>query len=234
MKKPLALIVDDSEMDRQILNYALKKLDFDVMITRDAQEFLTKLKSERPDFCFIDLQFNGVEIGFRLIQSIRAVMGKEIALFIVSGVTDRSAIAHAIEIGANDYFTKPLNLNVLGSKLARYVRTDRIDDFEAQLLDLSEEQRTAELSIEFDVVEIDEFGLKLDGPHLLTKGCVIRLQSPLVARITGKPEGPLVTVTQTWVDDMNGRAGAYAEFDVLDGELLKAVRQWLSLETTTE
>lgn len=232
MKKPLALIVDDSEMDRQILNYALKKLDFDVIVTRDAQEFLLKLKTEQPDCCFIDLQFNGVEMGFRLIQSIRAAKGANINLFIVSGVSDRAAIAHAIEIGANDYFTKPLNLNVLGSKLARYVRTDRIEDFETKLLDIDDEQRAAEIAVEFDIVEVDEFGVKLDGPHLLSKGSVVRLQSQLIAQATGKSDGPLVTVTQTWVDDVNGRAGAYAEFDVLDGDLLRAVRQWLSVDSS--
>jgi len=76
--------------------------------------------------------------------------------------------------------------------------------------------------------EVDEFGVKIVAKHLLNKGSVFRLDSPLLHEITGSAESHLFTVSATWVDEVEGMYAAFAEFDATNENLMASVRRWLS------
>lgn len=226
-KPPVALVVEDDEMQGKVLSMVLKKFGITSEITRDSKTFLQRMNEIRPDLCLIDLNIDAPGVGFTVIKAVRKVMGQKPVLIVVSGSKDSASIAHAMESGANDYITKPIDREVLASKLSGYTHTDELQDENLKLIPIPHGGSPATLSVELEVLEVDEIGLKLTGPHLLPKGMVFPFSGPIVEEITGRREPILLTVINNWSDPDSKIYGALAEFDPMNDTLTADVRKWL-------
>jgi CheY-like chemotaxis protein len=226
-EKPFALMVDDDLMHIKIFESALKKFGVKVISTTNSKDFLTKLKELRPKLCFVDLNIETTGVGFSIITAVRNVLGNDPVLILVTSDSDRASIAHGMEIGANDYIIKPLDLDVLASKISRYVETIELQEAERKLIPVPNGGAAAVATIELDVSQIDEKGIKLVGPHLLSKGTVVQVGGEFIVEITGRDRPLLLTVTSTWVET-GGGFGALGEFDTGDSDLLNRVRGWVT------
>lgn len=227
-KKPFALVVDDDPIQRTILHSVLTKLGITNETVATSKEFIEKLNKTKPDFCLIDLNLESLGAGFTLIQAIRNVLGYEPILIVISGNTEKKAIAHALEIGANDYILKPFDRDVLISKISYYTTTEELQNEQLPLLPVPEGGSPATFNLEFNIQEVDEFGITLNGKHLILKGLALNLESQLLQEITGLSKPPLFTVTSTWIE-ANGTYSAYAEFDTTNDKLRASVQQWLAI-----
>ena len=227
-KRPLALIVDDDPDHNKIVSVVLKKLGVAALTTSSAKEFLAKLKEVQPDLCLVDLNIDDLGIGFTIIKAIRKVLGNQLPIMVLSGQSDSKAITHALEVGANDFITKPLDRDILATKLTRYVKTDELLGTQGQLFPVPEGGAAATIELELDIAEVDEFGVKLIGKHLLNKGSVYHLDSALLHRITGLAQPHLLTITSTSLSDEGDAYIAFAEFDIQDKDLMANVRRWLA------
>lgn len=224
--KPTVYVIDDDKDIRNFLDVTLKGLGTKPESFATPEPFLKRLKESKPDLCLIDVNIGRAESGFLLVKAVRSVLGPRLPLLIVSSVRDRASIAHALEIGANDYIAKPIDTNALAMKLAQYLKSKELDEVSLKYVSAPGDGAPALIDLEFEISAIDEFGLRLRGKHLLSKGTVVKLVSPEITSITGQASGILVTVDSTWVED-GTEYGAYAEFDAANEELLRTVRRWL-------
>ncbi|MGE0614943.1 MAG: response regulator [Bacteriovoracia bacterium] len=228
-KRPLALIVDDQPDHSAILAAVLKKFGIDSQAVTTAKAFVEKLQELRPTLCFVDLNLDTFGVGFKIIEAVRKAMGAGPILIVVSGVSDQKATAHAMEIGANDFIVKPLDRDVLASKISRYVKTEELLAAQPTLFPVPDGGSPATVHFEMAVQEVEEFGLRLACNHLLTKGLALHLDGALIQEITGRARPALLTITSTWIESSESlRYGATAEFDASDDELMTAVRRWLN------
>lgn len=232
-QKPVVLMIDDDVDFIKIASAMLSQLDVDSHSATTADEFILKLKSLSPDLCLIDLNLDGKLAGFPLIRAIRAKFGYSIPLIVVSGKTDPQTIAHAIEIGASDYITKPLIRDILATKLAPFIKTEIIEEKKREYIDLPTDQGVkVRLDVPLEIDTVDEFGFTLISDHLLTKSSVVHLSGELFTQISGFSEPQLMKVSKTWVIDngtvLNRRYGAYVEFDDPSEAILVNVRKWIS------
>ena len=121
-----ALLVDDDEDTVYLLRLLLLRDGFIVHTAtngRDAKEFI---ESSKPtDIVITDLMLPYVS-GFELITRIREDrQWKDVPVICLSGkVTERDAV-RALDIGANDYVTKPYSPQELSARIKRHLNLQR-------------------------------------------------------------------------------------------------------------
>ena len=115
------LLVEDNELNRDMLSRRLTRRGYDVLLAIDGADAVEAVKRERPDIVLMDLSLPVMD-GLTATRTIRSApqirMTPIIALTAHALDRDRQA---ALEVGCNDFETKPLNLNQLLGKIEALV-----------------------------------------------------------------------------------------------------------------
>lgn len=125
--KPKLLIVDDDESIRAQMKWALAQ-EYDILLAVDGEEALQAVERNHPPLVTLDLGLpphpEDTKEGLRLLDQILQ-HDPAIKVIIITGNTDRAAALSAIDRGAHDFFTKPINIDELKAILKRayYVHT---------------------------------------------------------------------------------------------------------------
>jgi diguanylate cyclase (GGDEF)-like protein len=107
------LIVDDDEMARDVLTRRLERVGYTVTTAPGGQQAL-ELIAEQPTFdvVLLDIKMPGLT-GFQVLQAIRRVHSlTELPVIMVTSSDESESIVEALELGANDYVTKPIDFPV--------------------------------------------------------------------------------------------------------------------------
>lgn len=127
------LIIDDSDQIRWFLRHAFGK-EYRLLEARDGAEGVEIAKRERPDAILCDVMMP-VKDGFTACREIKTnpVTSQTVIIMLTAKVENEDVIA-GIEAGADDYITKPFDLEVLRSKLiSQLKRRDKMRSFYTQL-----------------------------------------------------------------------------------------------------
>lgn len=122
--KTKVLIVDDEATIRRILETRLKLSGYQVDVAVDGEEALEKFNTYHPDIVILDLMLPKVD-GFAVCKEIRSY--SEVPVIILSAITDVAERIKGLEMGADDYVTKPFSPNELEARIKSVLRrvTDR-------------------------------------------------------------------------------------------------------------
>ena len=116
---PKVLVVDDEESLLEAVRYALSREGFDVITARDGGEALRRWEAERPDLLVLDLMLPGLG-GIDVCRRIRASSQVPILMLTArDGEVDRVV---GLEMGADDYVTKPFSLRELAARVRALLR----------------------------------------------------------------------------------------------------------------
>src|ERR1700687_799231 len=130
------LIVDDNEMNRDMLARRLERKGYVVGVADSAQQLLERVKQDRADLVLLDIEMpevSGLEALKRLRESYSPI---ELPIIMVTAKIQSQDIVKALELGANDYLTKPVDFPVA---LAR-IRTHLAHMHAEEALRVSEER----------------------------------------------------------------------------------------------
>lgn len=117
---PKALIVEDDEAVRNTLSKVLTSSGVQSVPTATGQDAIEKIRSEAFDIVLLDLNLDGMD-GFEVIHTLRDT-GNQIPVMVVSGRTEDIDMLYSLEIGADDYITKPFNPVTLAAKVKALIR----------------------------------------------------------------------------------------------------------------
>ena len=109
-KYKILLCEDDSNLGLVLKNY-LELDEYDVTLERDGRLGLAAFQREKFDLCLLDVMMPHVD-GFTLAEEIRDI-DPEVPLFFLSAKTLKEDIIHGYKLGADDYITKPFDLEEL-------------------------------------------------------------------------------------------------------------------------
>ncbi len=114
MDRPIhILVVEDSEIQRQILEMRLKKLGIQVSTASSGEECLHFLKQDIPDLILLDLNMPGGKNGLSVLQEIREVHSSlALPVIILTSEEGTPSILSAFEAGANDYIIKEVSFKI--------------------------------------------------------------------------------------------------------------------------
>ena len=116
------LIVDDEPDTVLPLKRALEIENFNVIEAQDGVEALERVSAETPDLILLDLmlpKLNGFEVCQRLKQDEAT---SSIPIIMLTAKSETSDKIEGIEIGADDYVTKPFNLDELKARIKAVLR----------------------------------------------------------------------------------------------------------------
>ena len=117
---PKALIVEDDEAVRNTLAKVLTSSGIQSVLTASGQEAIKQLETESFDIILLDINLDGMD-GFEVIHALRDT-GNQIPVMVVSGRTEDVDMLYSLEIGADDYITKPFNPVTLAAKVKALIR----------------------------------------------------------------------------------------------------------------
>lgn len=119
------LIVDDDLSVSTMLNKAVQSSGLSAEVAHSGEEALSCLKQKRYDLILMDINMPGID-GFQAVEIIRS-RGIQTPIIIISGRKEDIDTLYALNIGADDYITKPFNPITLGAKIKALIRRSRND-----------------------------------------------------------------------------------------------------------
>jgi len=113
------MLVDDSAMDRKIMRQALEELGVNLIEAKDGVEALQLLKSNDVDAMLIDIEMPRMD-GYTLAQEIRKYNKyRKLPLIAVTSRTTKADRVRGVEVGMNEYITKPYTAEYLQNVVRR-------------------------------------------------------------------------------------------------------------------
>jgi len=109
----LLLVADDNEMNRDMLARRLSRRGFTVVTAADGQEALDRIAEQSFDVIVLDIMMprvDGMEVLSRVRETTAAV---DLPIIMATAKSETQDVVRALEMGANDYVTKPLDFQVV-------------------------------------------------------------------------------------------------------------------------
>jgi two-component system, chemotaxis family, chemotaxis protein CheY len=115
------LAVDDSATVRKFVSVALTMQGFTVVTACDGMDALEKLPHQQVDLVITDLNMPNMD-GFELIKALRENPSfKDLAVIILTSLTDEVSKERGAELGVNSYLVKPFSLEKIQYEVSKYV-----------------------------------------------------------------------------------------------------------------
>lgn len=119
----LVLIVDDDEAVRTTLYKVIRSNGLCAEMASGGEQALQMTAKTHYDLMLLDVNMHGMD-GFELVQKLRS-RGIKTPIIIVSGRKEDYDTLYGLDIGADDYVTKPFNPIVLGAKVKALIRRSK-------------------------------------------------------------------------------------------------------------
>jgi DNA-binding response OmpR family regulator len=160
MKKSI-FIIDDEQDIREILKINLESEGYDIKSFSSADDALKSFKSEKPDLIILDVMMEGKD-GFEFCREIRANDRlKSIPVIFLSAKSEEFDKVLGLELGGDDYLTKPFSIKELRSRIKAVLRrTGDVPEIEKHTI------------LRYKGVELnpEQYSLKVDSEEIkLTK-----------------------------------------------------------------
>lgn len=122
MSKEKILVVDDEEDILELVKYNLQREGFQVHCSESGEKALESVRYETPDLVVLDLMLpgiDGLEVARRLKQN---RMTAAIPIVMLSAKGEEADIVTGLELGADDYVTKPFSPRILIARIKAVLR----------------------------------------------------------------------------------------------------------------
>jgi len=141
MSKPKLLVVDDEEYICKQMQWGLNN-EYEVIIACESKDAITKFSEHKPDIVTLDLNLSPAddhEQGFKVLEEI--VLGDPyVKVVMITGNDGKKSAMHSLQLGAYDYYVKPIDLNELKVILKRalYIRMVEVENKQLQFKSIEE------------------------------------------------------------------------------------------------
>lgn len=136
--KPKILIVDDEPDVVQLIEYNLKSAGYDVVTATDGQDALQQARSSAPDLIILDLMLPEVD-GLDVCKILRRDAGTAgIPIVMLTAKASETDRVLGLELGADDYVTKPFSPRELVLRVKRLLRSESAKQDNAERIEIGE------------------------------------------------------------------------------------------------
>ncbi len=118
----VVLIADDMEEIRLMLKQAMLMNGYSVIEATNGIEAVEAARQRRPDLVLIDLNMPEMD-GLKAIEEIRKIKGEQVPIVAMTAFDTYGMKEAAIQVGCNEYLSKPLNITQLESLVRDYLTT---------------------------------------------------------------------------------------------------------------
>jgi len=134
MSKRIAIVEDEAEL-ASLLDYNLSRHGYETQVLGGSEDTLKKLEGLKPDLILLDVMLPAVD-GFELCRGIRrsVVLARTPVLFLTARSDEVDRVL-GLEIGGDDYMTKPFSPRELVARVKAHLRREDMDA-EPKVLDV--------------------------------------------------------------------------------------------------
>jgi DNA-binding response OmpR family regulator len=122
-ESPTILLVDDEEAVQKLLTYPLEREGFRVVSARDGQEALDVFAAESPDLVVLDIMLPKID-GLEVCKRLRA--RSTVPIIMLTARDDELDKVVGLELGADDYITKPFSIREFRSRVRALLRRAKL------------------------------------------------------------------------------------------------------------
>src|SRR5438445_1425311 len=114
---PKILLVEDNEMNRDMLARRLLRKGYVVGLAENAKELLERVKQDGVDLVLLDIEMPEIS-GLDALQRLRErYSAAELPIIMVTAKAQSDDVVRALDLGANDYLTKPIDFPVAVARI---------------------------------------------------------------------------------------------------------------------
>lgn len=157
---PKILVVDDEKPISDIVKFNLDKEGYDVVTAYDGEEAIEKVESEKPDLILLDLMLPKID-GLEVARQVRAK--HNIPIIMVTAKDSELDKVVGLELGADDYVTKPFSNRELVARVKANLR--RQDQLQQVDENIKNDIKIGPLVINSDSYSVTRDGSQLDLTH---------------------------------------------------------------------
>ena len=127
MAKEAVLIIEDDQDIQELISYNLSKEGYRVMASETGEDGLSRARSEIPGLILLDLMLPGID-GLEVCRQLKTDQStRNIPIIMLTAKGEESDIVTGLELGADDYVTKPFSPKVLVARIRAVVRRKAVD-----------------------------------------------------------------------------------------------------------
>jgi phosphate regulon transcriptional regulator PhoB len=138
MKKAKVLVVDDERDIIELVSYNLEKEGFKVISAMDGEKALELVSSKEPEIIILDLMLPGID-GLDVCRELkRNDKTSSIPIIMLTAKGEESDIVIGLELGADDYITKPFSPRILVARVKAVLRRIETKKEEEKLINIEQ------------------------------------------------------------------------------------------------
>ena len=175
------LVVDDDPMLAELVAYNLRAEGYEVVTAADGQEGLRQFYAERPDLVILDVAMPKLD-GYQVCQRIREMSDTPVIMLTARGQEEE--IIRGLDLGADDYITKPFQVNVLSARVRATLRRAQTEpmsgdgpNYSDPYLSIDLEAR--QITVDGEMVKLTPTEFKLLAVLVRNKGRVVEFRQLL-------------------------------------------------------
>ncbi len=131
----VVLVVDDIDYNRDVLVRHVERLGYAAIAANNGRQALELMRSQEFDLVLLDIIMPEMD-GYQVLEHLRADPTlSHIPVLIISAVDELHSAVRCIELGAEDYLTKPFNSVLLKARIQASLEKKRLRDLEQALLE---------------------------------------------------------------------------------------------------
>lgn len=166
------LVVDDDPVNRSMLSRSLEADGHEATTVESGAEALELAGSQAFDVVLLDVVMPGMD-GYQVLERLKADPElRHLPVVMVTAVDDAASAVRCIELGADDYLSKPVDPVLLGARVRAGLTTKRLHDLQRRHVEeVDRLNRRLESRVEEQMAELVRTGeLKRFLPHQVAEG----------------------------------------------------------------
>jgi two-component system phosphate regulon response regulator PhoB len=126
------MIIEDEADIRELLSYNMTREGYSVVECASVEEAQAELKKKLSDLILLDLMLSGTD-GFAFCRELRGVeRTAKVPVIMVTARDEDADIVAGLEVGADDYVTKPFSSRILAARIKAVLRRRAVEPEDAQ------------------------------------------------------------------------------------------------------
>jgi adenylate cyclase len=158
-RRAVILVVDDNQDNRDMLARRLRRQGYEVLTAGGGGAALGTLTAAPVDLVLLDVMMPDLD-GYAVLQRLKADPAlRDIPVLMISALDDMDSVVRCIQLGADDYLSKPFDPILLQARIGACLEKKRLHDQEARhRRELAEWNRTLEQRVAEQVAQLERLG----------------------------------------------------------------------------